>query len=67
VLLENDCLPGDLKARISAFVDYYNTERCHERLNNLTPEDFGFAQLADDRFGGVSISCHDPARLSVKD
>jgi transposase InsO family protein len=32
-------LPGDLKARIGEFVDYYNTARYHERLNNLTPED----------------------------
>ena len=39
VLLENYYLPGDLKARIGAFVDYYNTERYHESLNNLTPED----------------------------
>ena len=39
VLLENYYLPGDLKARIGAFVDYYNTERYHESLNNLTPAD----------------------------
>ena len=39
VLLENYYLPGDLKARISEFVDYYNTERYHESLDNLTPED----------------------------
>lgn len=39
VLLENYYLPGDLNARISEFVDYYNTERYHESLNNLTPED----------------------------
>jgi transposase InsO family protein len=39
VLLENYYLPGELKARIGAFVDYYNTERYHESLNNLTPED----------------------------
>jgi putative transposase len=39
VLLENYYLPGDLKARIGAFVEYYNTERYHESLNNLTPED----------------------------
>jgi putative transposase len=30
---------GNLKASIGAFVDYYNTERYHESLNNLTPED----------------------------
>lgn len=39
VLLENYYLPGDLKARLGEFVDYYNTERYHESLNNLTPED----------------------------
>ncbi len=39
VLLENYYLPGDLKARIGEFVDYYNTRRYHESLNNLTPED----------------------------
>ena len=39
VLLENYYLPGDLKARISEFVNYYNTQRYHESLNNLTPED----------------------------
>jgi transposase InsO family protein len=39
VLLENYYLPGDLKARIAEFVDYYNTERYHESLDNLTPED----------------------------
>ncbi len=39
VLLENYYLPGDLKARIGDFINYYNTERYHESLNNLTPED----------------------------
>ena len=39
VLLENYYLPGDLKARIGEFIEYYNTERYHESLNNLTPED----------------------------
>ena len=29
----------NLKARIGKFVEYYNTERYHESLNNLTPED----------------------------
>ena len=39
VLLENYYLPSDLKARIAEFVDYYNTVRYHESLDNLTPED----------------------------
>ena len=39
VLLENYYLPGDLKARLGEFIEYYNTQRYHESLNNLTPED----------------------------
>ena len=51
VLLENYYLPGDLKARIGEFVNYYNTERYHESLNNLTPEDVytGRGQTVLDR------------------
>ena len=36
VLLENYYLPGDLERQIGAFVDYYNNERYHESLNNVT-------------------------------
>lgn len=39
VLLDNYYLPGALKACIAEFVDCYNTERYHESLDNLTPED----------------------------
>jgi transposase InsO family protein len=39
VLLENYYLPGDLKALLGEFIGYYNTQRYHESLNNLTPED----------------------------
>jgi len=39
VLLENYYLPGELKARINEFVNYYNHERYHESLDNLTPAD----------------------------
>ena len=39
VLLENYYLPRDLNTRIGEFIDYYNTRRYHESLNNLTPED----------------------------
>jgi transposase InsO family protein len=50
VLLENYYLPGDLKARIGEFIDY-NTERYHESLTNLTPEDLytGRGQTVLDR------------------
>ena len=46
ILLENYYLPGQLEARLVDFVDYYNTRRYHESLNNLTPADvyFGRAQ-----------------------
>lgn len=39
ILLENYFLPGDLENQIDAFVGYYNHQRCHESLKNLTPAD----------------------------
>jgi transposase InsO family protein len=39
ILLENYYLPGELKQRLQEFVSYYNHERYHESLNNLTPAD----------------------------
>jgi putative transposase len=39
ILLENYYLPGQLKARLADLVDYYNSRRYHESLNNLTPAD----------------------------
>lgn len=44
VVLENYYLPGDLEARVAAFVDYYNHERYHESLDNLTPADVYFGR-----------------------
>ena len=43
-LLENYYLPGQLEARLAEFVDYYNSRRYHESLNNLTPADMYFGR-----------------------
>ena len=44
VKLENYYLPGDLTNRLEEFVQYYNNERYHESLQNLTPSDVYFGR-----------------------
>ena len=40
-------------------------DRLHDGLT-LPLQNFSLTQLADDCFGGVPFSCHDPVLLSVK-
>jgi putative transposase len=44
ILLENHHLPGELEARVAAFVEHYNHRRAHEGLDNLTPADVYFGR-----------------------
>ena len=39
VKLDNYYTPGQLEQTIADFVDYYNTQRYHESLENVTPAD----------------------------
>ena len=44
IKLDNYFSPEDLRIAIAKFVDYYNNERYHESLNNLTPADVYFGR-----------------------
>jgi transposase InsO family protein len=39
LMLDNYYSPDELKAQIEAFVEYYNCQRYHESLDNVTPAD----------------------------
>jgi transposase InsO family protein len=47
VNLQNYFLPGHLETEIASFVNYYNHQRYHESLNNLTPADVYFGRAKE--------------------
>ncbi len=44
VRLQHYYMPGELEMEISRFIEYYNNERYHESLNNVTPADMYFGR-----------------------
>ena len=47
VKLDNYYYPWDLKSKIAQFMDFYNHERYHESLNNVTPADVFFGRYRE--------------------
>ena len=44
IKLDNYYLPGHLENEIAKWVKYYNNERLHESLDNVTPADMYFGK-----------------------
>jgi len=65
VNLQNYFLPGNLETEIASFVDYYNHQRYHESLANLTPADvyFGRAQEVLSRRDEIKVRTLQQRRL----
>ena len=59
ILLENYYSLNELENRIRQFADYYNHERYHESLNNLTPADV-FSIICPNCFDDVHLESINP-------
>jgi len=47
LLLENYYSPSELEDQIGLFVNYYNSYRYHDALNNLTPFDVYYGKILE--------------------
>ncbi len=58
ILLENYYLPCELQEQLLGFVNYYNHERYHESLENLTPSDvfYGRGQAILDQREQIKLN-----------
>ena len=58
ILLNNYYLPGELQEHLQRFIAYYNHERYHESLDNLTPADvfYGRGQAILDQRETIKLN-----------
>jgi len=47
VNLQNYFLPEELEREVASFVEYYNHQRYHESLDNLTPADMFYGRAGE--------------------